>query len=128
MSTENWFATKLEEFKDDKEFLTEQAILHFTEQVAAAMQGLRMTRAGLARKLGVSKAFVTKLLNGNPNLTIRTMVSLAEALGCRIDLNLYPRELEVRTFYTRRNGTPREEEYTEVYNVTLGGDFHAVAA
>jgi len=47
-----------------------------------------ITRAELARRLNVSKAFVTKLLNGNPNLTIKTMVSLARILDCDLRVEL----------------------------------------
>ena len=90
MSNENWFTSKFQEFKGDADFLTEQAILEFTEKVVVAMERAGMSRADLARQLGVSKAFISKLLNGNPNLTVKTMVALAKALGCSLELSLCP--------------------------------------
>jgi len=84
-----WFKEKLDQFKDDVEFLTEKTILDFTEQVVASMEAQGISRAELAKRLGVSKAFITKLLNGNPNLTIKTMVSLAKTLGCDLNIGLH---------------------------------------
>ncbi len=114
MSTENWFTKTLEGFKDDEDFLAERAILEFTEQVAAAMHEAGMSRADLARKLGVSKAFVTKLLNGNPNLTIRTMVALAKALDCSLNLNLYPRDLQLKTVNVRPKAAPYSPQHIRI--------------
>jgi len=88
MNSEEWFKEKLDKFKDDVDFLTEKAILGFTEQLVSHMEKNGITRAELARRLNVSKAFVTKLLNGNPNLTIKTMVSLARILDCDLKVDL----------------------------------------
>lgn len=96
MNSEEWFKEKLDRFKDDVDFLTEKAILGFTEQVVSYMEKNNINRAELAKRLNVSKAFVTKLLNGNPNLTIKTMVSLAKTLDCDLRLELRA-EHEVET-------------------------------
>jgi len=88
MNSEEWFKEKLERFKDDVDFLTEKAILDFTEQVVSRMEENGITRAELARRLNVSKVFITKLLNGNPNLTIKTMVSLARILDRDLKVEL----------------------------------------
>src|ERR1700687_2475488 len=88
MKAEKWFREKLDEFQDDPEFRTEEVILDFTEKVVAAMRERGMNRVELAQRLGVFKAFVTKLLNGNPNLTIRTMVSIADALECKLLIDI----------------------------------------
>jgi transcriptional regulator with XRE-family HTH domain len=90
MKAGTWFTDKLNEFESDLEFRTEEVIIDFTEKVAAAMQERGMSRVELAQRLGVSKALVTKLLNGNPNLTIRTMVSLAAALKCELLVDFDP--------------------------------------
>jgi DNA-binding Xre family transcriptional regulator len=90
MKAEKWFRERLDEFQDDLEFRTEEAILAFTEKVVAVMRERGMNRVALAQQLGVSKAFVTKLLNGNPNLTIKTMVAIADALECNLSVDIMP--------------------------------------
>lgn len=93
MKAENWFSKKLEEYKDDLEFRTEGVILEFNEKIVARMAEMNISRTELAKRLRVSKAFVTKLLNGNPNLTVKTMMSISDALGCELKLDIYPMQL-----------------------------------
>ena len=92
MHVKSWFTDKLDKYADDPEFLTEEAILDFTEKLVTKMQELKVNRAELAKRLNVSKAFVTKLLNGNPNMTIKTMVSISNVLGCKLNLDIYSKE------------------------------------
>jgi len=96
---EKYLNQLLEKYKDDLEFRMEGLILDFTEKIVIKMKELNISRAELARRLGVSKAFVTKLLNGNPNLTIKTMMSIADVLGCDLNLDIYPKGFEIKTYY-----------------------------
>lgn len=98
MKLETWYKEKLEKFREDMDFLTEAATLDFTEKIVDKMQMRGITRADLADKLGVSRPFITKLLNGNPNMTIRTVVSIAHALDCELRLEVCPKGFEIRTF------------------------------
>lgn len=88
----SWFTEKLDRFTDDHEFLVEETVLDFTEKMVAKMQELKVSRAELAKRLDVSKSFITKLLNGNPNMTIKTMVAIAAVLDCRLDLHIHGKE------------------------------------
>ena len=99
MKAEKWVSQLLEKYKDDLEFRMEGLILDFTEKIVMKMRELDISRAELARRLGVSKAFVTKLLNGNPNLTIKTMMSITDVLGCDLNLDLYPKGFEIKNYY-----------------------------
>lgn len=86
MKLEKWFTQKLDEFKGDVEFRTEEVILEITERVVELMKKENINRTELAKRLGVSKPFISKLLNGNPNMRLKTMVSLSMAL--KYDLNI----------------------------------------
>ncbi len=83
-----WHKNKIEKFRNDVDYITEATILDFTEMVVEKMQKTGISRAELAHKLGVSRPFVTKLLNGNPNMTIKTMASIAHALKCEMRIAL----------------------------------------
>jgi len=89
MKANKWFGNLLEAYQDDPEYLTEAAILEFNEKIVAHMGAKDISRVELARRLGVSKASVTKMLNGNPNLTIKTTMAVAEALGCELNLDIF---------------------------------------
>ena len=129
MKTEKWFRDKTDKFRDDVEFQTEEAILELNERIAQIMEEKGINRAKFANLLGVSKAFITKLLNGNPNLTIKSMVSIANALGCELDIDICPKGFEVRKFYVSPSPKKMDvSEFTEDVFVSIGGETNAVAA
>lgn len=64
------------------------AILEFTESLVHEMQRQGLTRTELAQRLGATPAYVTKLLRGQANFTLATMVRLARALGTEIEVRL----------------------------------------
>jgi len=102
MNGEKWFNNKIERYKNDVDFLAEQAIINLTEKIVEKMESMNISRAELAKKLGVSKAMVTRILNGNPNLTIKTIVSIANAMDCKMDIDLYPVHYELRKFFINK--------------------------
>jgi len=87
MDTEKWFNDKLSALKDDADFRLETIILDLTEQISARMKEQGMTRAKLAEVLSVTPAAVTKLLNGNPNFTLKTLLKMADALGLQFTVS-----------------------------------------
>ena len=62
----------------------ESALVAATEMIAKLMEERKVSRAELARRLGKSKAFVTIVLRGPRNMTLRTLADLAWALGSRV--------------------------------------------
>lgn len=77
-----WGEQVEEELRDDPEFLSEALVLQVNGAIRRRMRELGITQADLAQKLGVSQPYVSKLLNYNGNLTIRSLAALAHALGC----------------------------------------------
>jgi len=82
----------------DTEFLTEEAKIGFAVCVERRLRQNGASKADLARKLGKSQAYVTKVLRGDANLTIKTMVELAHAVNSVLHLHVAPCESEVRWF------------------------------
>lgn len=66
------------------------AVQGFTEEVFLLMEQKKITRADLARRIGTSPAYVTKILRGNANFTLATMVKLARALEVELRIELTP--------------------------------------
>ena len=66
----------------------------FTENLFVRMEEKSVSRAELARRLGTSAAYVTKILRGNANFTLSTMLKLARALDCDLQVLLLPRVAE----------------------------------
>ncbi len=65
-------------------------VQQLTEEIFQRMEELRMTRAELARRLGSSPAYITKILRGNANFTLGSLVKLARALDSELRVGLSP--------------------------------------
>lgn len=64
------------------------AILDFTEGIARRMKAANVTKTDLAHRLNCSQAFVTKILRGQNNFTLETMVKIARALGSEVKIEI----------------------------------------
>src|SRR5215469_6613165 len=69
-----------------------QLITRLTNEINWYLHERNLTRADLASRMGVSPGRVSQVLSGGENLTLRTLASLATALGTQFDLTLSPRE------------------------------------
>ena len=58
----------------------ERAILEVTELICKLMERQNVSKSELARRLGKSKAYVTQLLDGRANMTLRTISDVLFAL------------------------------------------------
>ena len=72
----------------DRLLRQEELILDVTETLSQALEAAGMTKAELARRLGRSPGFVSQLLGGGRNLTLRTIADIAAALAVRPALTL----------------------------------------
>lgn len=88
------FPELFREAEEHEDYWIAGAILEFTESVVREMERQGITRTALARKLGVTPAYVTKLLRGKENLTLATMVRLARALNAEVHVQLTGPALE----------------------------------
>ena len=71
-------------------YWTELAINQCAEDVFGWMQKKGWSKADLAREMGVSQAYITKIMKGNANFTLASMTKLARVLGARLELKLVP--------------------------------------
>ena len=73
----------------------EELILEVTEALSAALEKEGITKKDLADRLGKTRGFVSQLLAGGRNLTLRTIADVADALECRIRIHCEkPRQME----------------------------------
>jgi transcriptional regulator with XRE-family HTH domain len=61
----------------------------FVDEVTWFMSENKISRADLAQAMGVSPGRVSQILSGDENLTLRTLSSVAAALGAEIELALH---------------------------------------
>lgn len=130
MSTKNtepkeWFQGLVDKYKDDSEFIAEGLLIEVTEQIHKQLQTQNISRSQLAQKLSCSPAYITKLLNGAENLTLKKLVQIAQALNCSFDFVLLPIDLQVKRYYTfapkklAQDGFNQKVQLTENYESNI---------
>ncbi|GEM_PF-1722676 len=88
-----------QELLTDVEFHIEDLKFDFAEEVSNYLgkgEG-KITRAELARRMGTSAAWITKMLRTNWNMTMETMAKIAFAL----DMKVKPMFVPIRTIASR---------------------------
>jgi transcriptional regulator with XRE-family HTH domain len=68
----------------------EAAKVDFALEINRLLESTQTKKAELAARLGVSAPMVSKLLRGDANVTIETMVKAARALGASLYIKLAP--------------------------------------
>lgn len=82
------FATWFKEVEVDK---AEALKLDIAFKLDQTLISQATSRTALAKKVGTSPAWITKVLRGDVNLTLETMVKLADALELDLNLNFSKR-------------------------------------
>jgi transcriptional regulator with XRE-family HTH domain len=88
MKALNWFKKEYEEAKDKFEFRLEGLELEITEKILELMDKRKFSKSVLAKKLNVSKSAITNLLNNGSNMTLKRLLTIADALNCVFEVKL----------------------------------------
>ena len=103
------FEDLFEKAREKDTFQTAKIILDFTEGLYGLMQENNISRVELAKRLGSSPAYITKVLRGDINFTVETMVRLAKAVGGAVQVHLGSREITrwVGVIDGKKDGLPK---------------------
>lgn len=106
-----------DKYKNDPEYLLEGLMIDVTEQIVRQMENNEMTRTQLAQKLGCSNAYITKLLNGSGNLTLKKLLEISVALNCSIDFAFVTKEASVYRFFHLTTKRLSREGFNQPYEL-----------
>ncbi len=80
----------LEEIENSIEFEIEEVKYDISDLIFQIMEDKGISRAQLAESMHRSRPFITKLLSGTNNFEVSTLVHIARALKCKINIkNLF---------------------------------------
>lgn len=88
-----------DEDRSSIEYRQQAIVLELSERVLDRLEHLGISQAELARRLGVSRPMITKLLTGDSNFQIRTLLRLADALKMDLAIDLIPQGFSLPRFY-----------------------------
>ncbi|OPZ37110.1 MAG: helix-turn-helix protein [Synergistetes bacterium ADurb.BinA166] len=91
------FESAFSEAMANPEYWMEEIRLDFIEELESLLKKKRISQTALARKLGKSDAYISKIMNSNiSNFTLKTMVQLVLAAGGRLSLAIEDAEASAR--------------------------------
>jgi transcriptional regulator with XRE-family HTH domain len=85
---EQWSASGRE--SPDIEVLSESALAMAQATIQRAMVQSKISKATLARKMDTPRSFISRMLSGSHNLTVKTMARALAACGYEIEFGLTP--------------------------------------
>lgn len=85
---EQWIACGRED--PDLEVLSESALAMAQATMQNAVDQSKISRATLARRMDAPRSFITRMLSGSHNLTIKTMARCLAACGYEMEFGLTP--------------------------------------
>jgi plasmid maintenance system antidote protein VapI len=85
-----WVTPRQETQPVDVEILEEAALVTAQATIQNAIEQAHLSRADLARSMGRPRSFVSRMLSGNHNLTIRTMARALAACGLEAHFSYGP--------------------------------------
>jgi transcriptional regulator with XRE-family HTH domain len=80
----------------------EKLILEVTEALSEAIEVRGLTRSEVAKRLGKTKGFISQLLAGGRNLTLRTVADIADAIGISLKVAVQGAEISKGATRPRR--------------------------
>jgi transcriptional regulator with XRE-family HTH domain len=98
------FKELFDQAKERDTYWVASLIYDFTEGLHKIMEANRVSRSELAHRLGVSPAYITKVLRGNINFTLDSMVRLARAAGGEVSLQIAPIPQKKRNDIDKKQG------------------------
>lgn len=98
----------------EKELSREKFIVEVTESIWLQLNERGLSGVDLAKKLGVSRSRVSKMLSGHENLTLRSLADIAQALEMVPTFSLErPIEAQARQDVIRLTGWFRSGKYAQ---------------
>ncbi|MHB9108555.1 MAG: helix-turn-helix domain-containing protein [Armatimonadota bacterium] len=81
MTDATWFDTVTDELQFDLDYLTDELAFGYINEIKRAMKCQQLTQSELAKRMGKSRAYVSRLLNYSANMTLRSLALIGLALG-----------------------------------------------
>lgn len=109
-------ATIIREEMQTDEFWAGVAKFEFMVAINKVMTDKKISKSDLARLIGKSPAYITKIMSGDCNLTIESMVMIARALGMKFIPTITEEpKLQKRSNVVSIQYSPKMPLYAQVY-------------
>jgi plasmid maintenance system antidote protein VapI len=80
------------EYENDPEFMKGLMVTNFLSEVYEIMENNHIKKSELAKRMNVSRQYITKLFTGYANFTLMTLAQISIALNLDINIKLSNKE------------------------------------
>lgn len=84
------FSSLIQKAKENNEYWESKVRHKIALALLGQMQDLGLTQVDLAKESGVSPAYISRVLSGNENLSIKTIIKLTRAIKLSFDISAHP--------------------------------------
>ena len=92
-----------DEDRSSLEYRLQSLVLEISGRAHGRIKQLGISQAELARRMDVSRPMVTKLLTGEANFQLRTLLRLGDALDMELMVDFVPEGFRLPVFYVNRS-------------------------
>lgn len=90
-----WLKKEIEKYQNSEKFNLETKIINITERICERLKELGWSKKDLAKEMNSSQAWITKMLSGDNNFTLRTLIKLSIILDLSLEINFFPKEKSI---------------------------------
>ena len=83
-----WWEELTDGIEETPEYQAESFAIKIAMEIGKRIEELNITKMELAKNLGVSKSYISQILQGSNNMTILTICKIAKALGMEPNIDL----------------------------------------
>lgn len=94
------YKKRFEEAQKKDSYWINMITLQFATSLWEKMQKNNIKRSELAKIIGKSPAYITKVLRGDANYTVETLYKLSKAIGCKLDIKISEEKADVKPWET----------------------------
>ncbi|MEY8241472.1 MAG: helix-turn-helix transcriptional regulator [Cycloclasticus sp.] len=105
--TNGKYSAFIKRSKNSFEYRLAKVQNHFALRIETLMKEKGFKQKDLANEISAKPAYVSRILRGDTNVSIKTMLKLAEALDAEVHLNLMPKNDE-KIHWGGLNRTPKK--------------------
>ena len=91
---------------EDPDYLAEDMAIHVAEEVARILEFRGLPQIELARRMKVSRSYVSRFLGAPPNMTLRSIANVGLALGVQPRV-VFPSRIESHVIWPREAHGPQ---------------------
>lgn len=88
MNEKTYFDIEIEKYKNDPYFQLQGVLLDITEKIAIIMQVKNMSYSDLAKKMNVNKSYISRIMNCDENMSLKTLIKISMALDCKVSVSM----------------------------------------